>query len=455
MFFQRIKTPGIAHVAYIIADDGRAAIVDPRRDVDDYLAILKDNDLSLEYILETHRQEDFEMGSATLRSLTGAEVVTGDHDCFGHSDIRLEDGEALTMAGLTFKALYTPGHTPESVCWAVYHEAYADKAWGVFTGDALFIGDSGRTDLPDPDRTAENAGLLYDGLHAKILPLGDQALVLPAHGSGTVCGGNVADRDHATLGLEKIANAAFTMDRETFVKHRLADRIPRPPYFRLMEEMNLKGGRPVALRGRDVRVLQPKDFDQARGRATVIDTRLPEAFAAGHIPGSYGIWLSGLAMFGGWVVEGDDDILLVVEGSEELDQAVSYLTRLGRDRIQGVLAGGFEAWRNAGLPVEQSGTLTPQQLAAARGDYAVLDVREVSEFEEGHIPDARHTYVGYLESRLPELNLDASAPIVVTCSVGHRAGLAASILKRHGYAHVYNLLGGMTAWKALDQPMAT
>lgn len=451
MFFQRIKTPGIAHVAYIIADGGRAAVVDPRRDVDEYLAVLKDNDLSLEYVIETHRQEDFEMGSAALRSLTGAEVVTGDHACFGHSDIRLKDGEELTMAGLTFKALHTPGHTPESVCWAVYHEAYKDKAWGVLTGDSLFIGDAGRTDLPDPDKTAENAGLLYDGLHAKILPLGDQALVLPAHGAGTVCGGNVANRDHATLGLEKIANSAFTMDREQFVQHRLADRIPRPPYFNLMEEVNLAGGRRVAVRGIDVRVLQPADFDEARSRATVIDTRLPEAFAGGHIPASYSIWLSGLAMFGGWVVSDDDDILLVVDGTEELDSAVSYLTRLGRDRITGVLAGGFEAWRNAGLPVARSGTITPKQLAAHRGDYRVLDVREISEFEEGHIPDAHNIYVGYLESRLSELELDKSARFVVACSVGHRASLGVSILMRHGCENVYNLLGGMTAWKALKQ----
>ncbi|MBK8907118.1 MAG: MBL fold metallo-hydrolase [Rhodospirillales bacterium] len=454
MFFQRIKTPGIAHVAYIIADGGRAVVVDPRRDVDEYLAVLKDNDLSLEYVIETHRQEDFEMGSAALRSLTGAQVVTGDHACFGHSDIRLKDGDELTMAGLTFRALHTPGHTPESVCWAVYHDAYKDKAWGVLTGDSLFIGDAGRTDLPDPDKTAENAGLLYDALHAKILPLGDQALVLPAHGAGTVCGGNVANRDHATLGLEKIANSAFTMDRDAFVRHRLADRIPRPPYFDLMEEVNLDGGRPVALRGTDVRVLQPKDFAAACERAAVIDTRLPEAFAGGHIPRSYSIWLSGLAMFGGWVVSDDDGILLVVDGTEELDAAVSYLTRLGRDRIKGVLAGGFEAWRDAGLPVEQSGTITPKQLAADRGDYVVLDVREISEFEAGHIPDARHMYVGYLESRLGDLGLDTSDRIVVTCSVGHRAGLGVSILKRHGYEHVYNLLGGMTAWKTLGQEAA-
>jgi hydroxyacylglutathione hydrolase len=454
MFFSRIKTPGIAHVAYVIAEGGRAAIVDPRRDVDEYLDVLKANDLTLMYVLETHRQEDFELGSAQLKAITGAKIVSGDHPLFAHSDIRLKDGEALELEGLTFKALHTPGHTPESVSYAVYVKSYPGKAWGVFTGDALFIGDAGRTDLPGAEQTAENAGLLFDSIHNKILPLGDQAFLLPAHGAGTVCGGNVANRDHATLGLEKTSNPALILGRDEFIRHRLRDRIPRPPYFRLMEEVNLKGGRPLALGFRSVPVLQSEDFRNAAEDGIIIDTRLPEAFAGGHIPGSYSIWLKGVAMFGGWVAAPETKVYLVVDGPSALEQATLFLARQGIDHVAGVLAGGFEAWRNAGMPAEPSGTITARELGESRNTYAVLDVREISEFESGHIEGATNVYVGHLEDRLADLppEFGKASRIAVTCSVGHRASLAVSILKRHGYARVYNLLGGMTAWQQLDLP---
>ncbi len=454
MFFERIKTPGIAHVAYIIADSGRAAIIDPRRDVDEYLDMLAAAELTLDYVIETHRQEDFELGSATLRKITGARIVSGEHELFAHSDIRLRDGETLSLGGLTFKALHTPGHTPESTSYAVYLSEAPEHAWGVFTGDALFIGDAGRTDLPAVEETAANAGLLYDALHRKILPLGDQTLILPAHGSGTVCGGNVANRDHSTLGLERVSNPAFVLDRDAFVQRRLQDRIPRPPYFRLMEDVNLEGGRPLSIRPEDVRLLQPQDFDAACREGIVIDTRLPEAFAGGHIPGSYSIWLSGLAMFGGWVANNETKVFLVVDNPDARQSAALYLVRLGIDRIAGALAGGFEAWRDEGLPIESAGTITPAQLAEETA-YRVLDVREVSEFETGHISGAVNVYVGHLEQRLGELDLDPSEPVVVTCSVGHRASLGVSILKRHGYRNVANLLGGMTAWRQLELPMTS
>lgn len=451
MLFERIKTPGIAHVAYLVADSGRAAIIDPRRDVDGYLQMLAAHDLSLEYVIETHRQEDFELGSASLREITGARIVSGAHDLFAHSDIRLKDGESLKLGGLTFKALHTPGHTPESTSYALYIAEAPERAWGVFTGDALFIGDAGRTDLPAVEETAANAGILYDALHEKILPLGDQALILPAHGAGTVCGGNVANRDHSTLGLERVSNPAFVLDRETFIQRRLQDRIPRPPYFRLMEEVNLKGGRPLAMKPQDVRLLQPRDFQAACGDGIVIDTRLPEAFAGGHIPRSYSIWLRGLAMFGGWVAGSDTRVFLVVDEPGARESAVLYLARLGIDRVAGALAGGFEAWRDAGLPIESAGTIAPGQLAKET-NHLVVDVREVSEFEEGHIAGAVNIYVGHLERRLDELDLDPLRPIVVTCSVGHRASLGVSILKRHGCRNVFNLLGGMTAWRQLELP---
>jgi len=224
--------------------------------------------------------------------------------------------------------------------------------------------------------------------------------VFPAHGAGTVCGG-AASRDHTTLGLERALSPVFTQDRDSFIRHRLAaDReMPRPPYFRLMEEVNLKGGRPVAVRANRLPLLKPEAFKSAAESGVVIDTRGPEAWAGGHIPGSYSIWLKGVAMFGGWVVDERTPIYLVTEDADDLKTAVEYLFRLGRDNVAGALAGGFEAWRDAGMPIECSRTLTPRELADGKSRFHVLDVREPEEFESGHIPGAVNLYVGYVEEQ--------------------------------------------------------
>lgn len=294
MFFERIKTPGIAHVSYILGDEGIATIVDPGRDVERYETLLRDNGLVLRWILETHRQEDFEMGGSALRKRTGAEIAACDHEIMAHADRRLRDGEEIALTrNIAIRALHTPGHTPESMSYAVVLADAPARPWGVFTGDALFIGDTGRTDLPDANKTAENAGLLYDCVHQKILPLGDQAFVLPAHGAGSACGGNVADRDHSTIGLEKASNAVATKSRQEFIRHKCAERLARPPYFRLMEEVNLEAGRPFE----DIPLpwLSPPDFERRSASGILIDTRDVEAYAGGHIAGAYNVWLSGMA----------------------------------------------------------------------------------------------------------------------------------------------------------------
>ena len=453
MFFQRIKTPGIAHAAYLIGNKGEAVVVDPRRDIDEYLHVAREHNLSITHVLETHRQEDFVLGSAELARVTGAKVVNAPHALFGHGDIRLGDGEEVTLAGLRFRALHTPGHTPESTCYAVFAPEVAERAWGVFTGDTLFVGETGRTDLPDRTKTGENAGLLYDAVHQKLLPLGEQTLIFPAHASGSVCGGNIAERDESTLGLERLYNPVFRKSRDEFIAAKRKERIPRPPYFSLMEKLNLKGGIPLAKRPSEVRVMQAAEFASAIPRGLVIDARDPEAFAGGHIPGSLSIWAGGLPVFGGWVADATTRIHLVLPSMGALESAVLSLARIGIDGVESVLAGGFDAWRNAGLPVAHAGAISARELDMRRTSMAVLDVREDSEFEdEGHIPNASHLYVGYLGKHLEKLEppLDKQRPLAVTCSVGHRASLAVSMLQRQGFESVSNLLGGMTAWNKLE-----
>lgn len=453
MFFQRIKTPGIAHAAYVFGEGGEAAVVDPRRDVAEYLRVALDNKLTIKYVIETHRQEDFVLGAAELARATGAKIINGHHELFGHGDIRLKDGEDFSFGKLRLRALHTPGHTPESMCYAVFLADCPERAWGVFTGDTLFIGETGRTDLPDRTKTGENAGLLYDAVHQKIAPLGDQTLIYPAHGAGSVCGGNIANRDESTLGLERLYNPVFKKSREDFVRLKIEERIPRPPYFSLMERLNLRGGAPLAQRPDEIPVLQPRQLADRLAEGIVIDAREPEAYAAAHIPKSYSVWAAGLPVFGGWVAGPTTTVFLVLPKMDELQSAVLSLARIGVDNVAGVLAGGLEAWRNAGLPLASTGAITPRELAEAGKDMRVLDVREDNEFEhEGHIPRASHLYVGYLEQHLEQLQpaLAKSDRVAVTCSVGHRASLATSILERHGYTRVANLLGGMTAWNALD-----
>jgi hydroxyacylglutathione hydrolase len=456
MFFQRIKTPGIAQAGYVLGNEGAAVVIDPRRDIDEYLRVASEQNATITHVVETHRQEDFVLGSAELSRLTGAKVVNGQHELFGHGDIRLGDGQEVTIAGLRLRALHTPGHTPESLCYAVFVPDVQDRAWGLFSGDTLFIGETGRTDLPDRTKTAENAGRLYDAVHQKLLPLGDQTLLFPAHASGSVCGGNIADRDESTIGLERLYNPVFRKSRDEFIAAKLAERIPRPPYFSLMERVNLKGGIPLAKRPNELRVMQAAELAAAVAQGLVIDAREPEAFAAGHVPGSLSIWAGGLPVFGGWVADATTRIYLVLPNIGALEPAVLSLARIGLDGVEGVLAGGFDAWRNAGLPVAHAGALSPRELDSRRASIDVLDVREDSEFEgEGHIPNASHLYVGYVDKHLERLGrLDRKKPVAVTCSVGHRASLAVSILKRQGFENVFNLLGGMTAWSKLELPTA-
>lgn len=220
-----------------------------------------------------------------------------------------------------------------------------------------------------------------------------------------------------------------------------------------MERLNSAGGTLPTTGAATVPVLQPQAFAAACPNGIVVDTRSPEAFAGGHVPDAYSVWLAGLPVFGGWVADQETAVHLVVEAPRDLEDAVLHLARIGIDRVEGVLANGFDSWRNAGLPIAAAGTSAPRDMQDRFGMLTILDVREITEFEAGHIPGARHLYVGDLVRHgVDTLGLDPSQPLVVTCSVGHRASLGVSFLQRQGYRHVSNLLGGMTAWSKLGLP---
>ncbi|WP_341938728.1 MBL fold metallo-hydrolase [Marinimicrobium sp. C2-29] len=451
MKMQRIETPGIAHYAYLIADGAQAALFDPGRFVEPYFEAARNLGARITHIVETHRQEDFAMGSAYLAEQTGAKIVNGNFDTFEHGEMRLNDGDTFTVGELTIKALHTPGHTPESMSYAVYPPS--DEAWCVLTGDALFYGTTGRTDLPDADKAVENAGLLYDVVQDKLASLPDTTLVLPAHGPGSVCGSGMAEKPFSTIGEEKRYNEVFTLNRDQFSRKKGGERNPRPPFFRIMERVNKKGGLPPLARTEAVPLLSAAEFAEQSQEKLVVDTREPEGFAGGHLTGSHSIWFGGLPVFGGWVGDENTSIFLVTDRTEDVYGAAKHLARIGIDHVDGALTGGFGTWRSSGKPIEASGTITPETLKEYQRELQVLDVREEDEFAGGHIPGALNMYVGYLAERLKELPLERDRPVVVTCGVGHRAGLGVSILLRAGFTDVRNLLGGMKAWKALELPL--
>ncbi|KAF5410534.1 MAG: MBL fold metallo-hydrolase [Euryarchaeota archaeon] len=457
MIFERIKSAGLAHNSYLIGSEGEAAVIDPRRDCDVYIELAEREEQRIRYVFETHRNEDYVIGSGELSNLTGAEVFHGPGLNWGYGST-LHDGEAFRIGSLKITALQTPGHTDESMSYALADLSSGENAVMVmvFTGDALFVGDVGRTDFYGPDEAERLAGALYDSIVEKILPLGDGVILCPAHGAGSVCGGSISERDYSTIGIERSSNPMLQLNRQEFIRHKTAEYHERPSYFRVMERYNLEGP-PLLGRLPVPPPLTPAEFNDSMERdwAIVVDARTPPSFGGAHIRGSYSIWLEGLPAYGALVLPYNEPILLVLELHDHLKRAVRYLVRLGYENIRGYLRGGIEAWYDAGYPVEYMGLSTVHELKRRidRGDdFLVLDVRDEDEWRDGHIEGAMHIYVGQLESRLSEVPRDR--PITVVCNVGHRASLAASILMRAGYTNVCcDVLGSMKAWSVSDFPI--
>ncbi|MBI2836552.1 MAG: MBL fold metallo-hydrolase [Chloroflexi bacterium] len=455
MLFERIKSEGIAHNSYIFGSRNEAIVIDPRRDCQVYLDIAQRRGMRIAGIFETHRNEDFVIGSLELQNLTGAAICHGPGLDWKYG-ATLKDGQEFRIGGLRLTAIHTPGHTDESMCYALADLASGKNNVMVFSGDSLFIGDTGRIDLYGPEEEERLASTLYDALFQRILPLGEGVILCPAHGGGSICGMSIADRDESTLGLERLQNPALQFrNKSDFVRHKLAEKPERPPYFSRMEKYNLEGP-PLLGRLPSPSPLTPGEFraEMEKG-ALVVDTSEPFAFGGVHVKGAYSIWLGGLPVFAGWTLPYDRPLLLALEDHEpsHLETAARYLIRAGYDHIAGYVSGGNEAWYNAGLPVEKLNLLSVHELKGMldrKENIAVLDVRGQNEWESGHIPGALHIYVGHVEQRITEMPKDR--PVATLCGTGHRSSLAASLLLRAGYEKVYNVLGSMTAWKAAGFP---
>jgi len=445
MMFEAIKSEIVSHISYIVGSKNEAAVIDPRRDCQVYSEVAMRWGSRIRYVFETHRNEDYVIGSLDLSRSTGATIFHGPGLDWGYGKT-IEDAKEFSLEALKVKALHTPGHSPESTSYVLSDSDSGDQAVIVFTGDTLFVGDVGRTDFLGPKMTPVMSQKLYESITSKILTLGDGVIVCPAHGAGSVCGGKIREREISTIGIEKATNPMLRLSREKFVAQKVAEKHQTPPYFKKMEEYNLKGP-PLLGALPDPRAMKPSEFDEkAKKGAFIVDVRSPVAFGGDHIAGSFSLPPSRLSN-AGWVLTYDKPIMLVAENSEALDFATRNLRRLGFDKIEGYLAGGLEAWYKEGLPIGKVNLITVQDLQKwldSKERITVVDVRRESEWIEGYIENSKHIYLGHLEkqaNKIPRNN-----PVVVICKTGNRSSFGASVLLRAGFDRVYNCLGGIDAW---------
>ena len=451
MFFERIESEGLAHYSYLIGHGGEAIVIDPRRDCDIYLEKAVQNGLRIAHILETHRNEDYVVGSVELACRTGAEMWHADEQLDYQYGRAARAGQKWEIGRLLFEAIDTPGHTPGSMSYLLYDPDGNLNA--VFSGDVLFAGAVGRVDLMGADRMESMASMLYDSLFKKLLPLGDGVIVCPAHGSGSVCGSAISERMWTTIGIERQLNPKLQFgDRTEFIAN-VAQELDPPPYFKRMERWNIQGPPilgplPVPL------VLAPEAFATEAKDAVILDTRSELAFGAAHVPGSLSIWLSGVSSFAGWFVTEDLPLLLVTDPNE-LETTVRYLIRLGFDKQLGFLSGGMLSWHETGRESQALGMITVQDMCHRldSGERCwILDVRSEGELERsGRIPAAHHIHITQLPQRIDEVPHDRE--IYIFCGSGLRSTVAASLLQQNGWENLNVVLGGFSGWTSTTCPV--
>ena len=446
---ETIYTPGVAHLSYILGDGRQAAVIDPRRDSDIYLEIAYQHGANITHIFETHRNEDYVIGSLDLAGRAGAAIHHGSQLDFQYGT-PVNEGDEFQLGDVKLSVLHTPGHTMESISVVYRDLAFSDDPLGVFTGDALFIGDVGRTDF-FPDRAEEVAGMLYDSIFQKLLPLGDLVLLWPAHGAGSVCGSGMADRNFSTLGYERKHNPVLRKtDRQAFIAHKLAEEHFLPPYFKQMEKYNLEGAPPLAEMPRP-KPFSPDELAAAMEQGMlVVDVRTPEAYAGAHVPGSFSLPSDMLPAFAGMFLDYAHPLALVVDDYGQIDGAVRSLIRIGYDNVGAFLAGGLHAWETSGRRYDSIPAIHIEDVERRIdvGDHlTLLDVRSKEEFQSGHLPGATHIYVGDLPKELDRIA--DRRPVTAYCNSGQRAMIAASLLQRHGIEPVENCLGSIAACKSL------
>lgn len=436
MFFKQFYLGCLAHASYLVGDDGEAAVVDPQRDVDQYIEEAARAGLQIKYVIETHLHADFVSGHRELAARTGAEIVIGAEAdaAFPHRGVR--EGDAIQLGSMELRAMETPGHTPESVCWLIFQNSRPAR---VLTGDTLFIGDVGRPDLAGGRGYTPQAmaAMMYESIHKKLLMLPDDVEVWPAHGAGSSCGRNISKETSSTMGVQRRTNHALQpMSRDDFVKMMTTDMPAAPAYFARDAEINRRGARSLA----EV-TAAPLTADSVREEmnrgAIVLDVRDADSFGAEHIAGAVNIGLSGqFASWCGTLLPADAPIVISADGEPRAQEAVMRLARVGMESAVGYVTKRDNLDR-AALPQISVAELRDRGLP-------VLDVRRRTEYESGHVPGAQSISLDELPQRTNEV--DRQSPLAVICGSGYRSSIAASLLMREGFSNLMNVTGGTSGW---------
>ncbi|MGW3498223.1 rhodanese-like domain-containing protein [Streptomyces sp. NPDC001020] len=460
MFFAQYYLDCLSQASYLIADEttGQAVVVDPRRDVDEYLADADAHGFTIVGVINTHFHADFLAGHLELAARTGAWIGYGQRAQTEYPIRRLTDGERIELGDVTLEILETPGHTPESISVLVHEHADDVVPYGVLTGDALFIGDVGRPDLlASLGVTSDQlARMLYDSVQRKLMALPDEVRVFPGHGAGSACGKNLSTERQSTIGAQRATNyACVPMSEDDFVALVSGGQPSAPAYFVHDAVLNRKN-HPLFDAAAAPQSLDAADFLARRAAgAVVVDARDPQDFAAGHLDGSVNVPIDGrFAEQAGTVLAADRDILLVAPGGRE-EETATRLARIGFDRVAGYLGDPEEAFLGVADQVGPASRLTVDQLRGALAGSAapvVVDVRGASEREEGAVAGSLHIPLAELPSRMEEIPADR--PVVVHCAGGHRSSIAASLLRHHGRTDVSDLLGGYGAWSAAGEQVS-
>ncbi len=454
MAVEQLYTKCLSEAAYFIWDGGEAAVIDPLRDIDEYLEKAEALGVKIKYIFETHFHADFVSGHRELSEKTGAPIVYGSQAKASFDFHKAQDGERFGIGDLTIEAIHTPGHTLESTCYLLRDAS--GRAEGIFTGDTLFVGDVGRPDLFSGNLSKEElAGMLYDSLETKIKTLPDHVVVYPAHGPGSACGKALGKETTSTIGIQKETNYALKAEsKEAFIKEVTTGLNTPPAYFPLNAKLNQQG--PEAL-GKIMetahQALSIREFKQkVDDGAWIIDTRDSKVFTEGFVPGSVSIGLDGrYAEWAGSLLPYDKNLVLVTELGKE-KESITRLARVGLDKVIGYLDGGYEAWQAAGEPTDMIIDIEADELLMDLPHdpkMAVIDVRKEGEFADGHIRGAQNLPLSTLTDPAVVANVPEDANLYIHCAGGYRSVIAASLLKREGFHNLRNVLGGWGAMKDL------
>jgi len=458
MFIKQLYTGCISEAAYYIESNGEAAIIDPLRDIDVYMDLANERKAKIKYIFETHFHADFVSGHVDLGKATDAPIVYGPETVTNFPAHIARDGEKFKIGELTIEALHTPGHTLESTCYLLKDEKGKDHC--VFTGDTLFVGDVGRPDLAQKGEditTNDLAGMLYDSLQSKIVPLADDVIVYPAHGPGSSCGKNLGPDTDSTIGEEKQFNYALkAASREEFIKV-VTDGIPPPPlYFPINAKINKEGYDSLdEILQQGMKALSVEEFKKLITDDTIIlDTRNSAEFTQGFVPGSVSIGLNGrFAEWAGSLLPFDAPLLLVSDPGKE-KESIIRLARVGLDKVQGYLEGGYQAWKNSGEQTDLIIDVEPDELMMDipfDKNLVVVDVRKPVEFAEGHLQNAINIPLNEMTDPASMATIEERHNLYVQCASGYRSIIAASLLKRQGIHNLRNVAGGWGKIKELEK----